>query len=159
MNGTVILLCGKIASGKSYYAQQLRESQKAVLLSSDELMLTLFEGKEGQHHDMLAERTHRYLLQLAAELAYGGCDVILDWGFWTAESRRTVRKLFAQKEIPTQLHYMDISPAVWQQRIRQRNALVEQGKVQAYYVDDGLLEKLNSRFEPPAPEEVDRYIR
>ncbi len=159
MNGTVILLCGKIASGKTHYAEQLKKETSAVLLSSDALMLTLFEGKEGLHHDMLAERAHRYLLQLAAELAENGCTVILDWGFWTAENRCAVRQYFSQREIPTQLHYMDVSDAVWQQRIRQRNALVEQGKVQAYFVDDGLLEKLNSRFEVPSPDEVDRYIR
>ena len=41
----VILICGKICSGKSTYAQQLRRENRAVVLSIDEVMLAFF----GQH--------------------------------------------------------------------------------------------------------------
>ena len=32
----VILICGKICSGKTYYARQLRDQYNAVILSTDE---------------------------------------------------------------------------------------------------------------------------
>ena len=52
----VILLCGKICSGKTTYAQRLRTEKNAVILSCDELMLTLFPQGAGEHHDLLAQR-------------------------------------------------------------------------------------------------------
>lgn len=41
----VIMVCGKICSGKSTYAECLRKKNNAVLLSIDEIMLAMF----GQH--------------------------------------------------------------------------------------------------------------
>lgn len=38
----VILICGKICSGKSTYAEQLRVQNNAVVLSTDEITLALF---------------------------------------------------------------------------------------------------------------------
>ncbi len=159
MENQVILLCGKIASGKSYYAATLQASQQAVLLSSDALMLTMFENQEGEYHDLLVARAKRYLLGLAEEILRGGCDVILDWGFWTKQSRAEIRQYFAKKQVPTTLHYLDIPNEIWQQRIAKRNAAVQRGEVQAYYVDEGLLQKLLERFEPPDDDEVDMYVR
>ncbi len=159
MPNQVILLCGKIASGKTHYAAALQASQRSVLLSSDALMLTMFENNEGEYHDLLAARAHRYLLALAEEIVRGGCDVILDWGFWTKQSRTEVRQYFAQRQIPTRLHYMDIADDIWRQRIAKRNAAVQRNEVQAYFVDEGLLQKLLGRFEIPTADEVDVYIR
>ncbi len=159
MPNQVILLCGKIASGKSHYATELQASQRAILLSSDTLMLTMFEHQEGEYHDLLAARAHRYLLTLAEEIVHGGCDVILDWGFWTKQSRNEIRQYFAQRQIPTQLHYLDVADDIWYKRIAKRNAAVQRGEVQAYLVDEGLLQKLLNRFEIPSADEVDVYIR
>ncbi len=159
MSNQVILLCGKIASGKSYYAAKLQASQRAILLSSDALMLTMFENQEGEYHDMLAARGHCYLLGLAEEIVRGGCDVILDWGFWTKQSRAEVRQYFAQRQISTQLHYIDVPEDTWLKRIAKRNAAVQRGEVEAYFVDEGLLRKLLGRFEAPSADEVDVHIR
>lgn len=159
MASQVILLCGKIASGKSHYASALQASQGGVVLSSDGLMLTMFENQEGAYHDLLAARGQRYLLRLAEEILRGGCDVILDWGFWTKQSREDVRQYFAKRQIPTKLHYLDVTDVIWRQRIAKRNAAVQRGDTQAYFVDDSLLQKLLGRFEAPSADEVDVYIR
>ena len=34
----VIAICGKVGSGKTYYARQMMQEQNAVLLSNDELL-------------------------------------------------------------------------------------------------------------------------
>lgn len=39
----VIMLCGKICSGKSFYAEQLKNRINGIVLSCDDLMLTLFD--------------------------------------------------------------------------------------------------------------------
>lgn len=42
---SVILICGKLCCGKTTYAERMRGRRKAVLLSVDEITLSLF----GQH--------------------------------------------------------------------------------------------------------------
>lgn len=159
MSNKAILLCGKIASGKSYYARQLSEALPAVILSCDDLMLTLFGGDAGERHDLLASRAQTYLFHLSLEILAAGRHVILDWGFWTKQSRDAARAFYESKKIPTELHYIHIDDTLLQAQIRQRNAAVADGSVQAYFVDAGLLAKLESRFEIPDETEVDVYHR
>ena len=42
----VFIMCGKLCSGKSTYANRIRQTHKAVILSIDEIMLTLLSGLE-----------------------------------------------------------------------------------------------------------------
>lgn len=152
----VILLCGKICSGKTTYAQSLRERLPAsVVLSCDELMLTLFPNGAGEHHDLLAERARQYHFTLSRQLIMSGADVILDWGFWTQAWRKEARAFYETYGIPCELHYLDVSPEVWQRHIAARNQAVLDGKTTAYFVDEGLLAKLASRFEEPSADEID----
>ena len=155
----VILLCGKICSGKSTYAARLkRERPSSVTLSCDELMLTLFPGGAGAHHDTLAERARDYQLRLSLQLIDSGVDVILDWGFWTRRWREEARAFYGARGIPCQLHYVDAAPDIWQRHIEARNSAVLNGQKGAYFVDEGLLAKLESRFEEPDGGEIDvRY--
>ena len=67
---TVILLCGKICSGKTTYAHQLLEKTPAVLLSSDQAVLKLFGMYLGDEHEKITARVEQYLL----ELSQGGFD-------------------------------------------------------------------------------------
>ena len=41
----VILICGKICSGKSTYAEQLRIKERAAVLSVDEIMLACLNSR------------------------------------------------------------------------------------------------------------------
>ena len=59
----VILLCGKICSGKSTYAEKIIQKEKAVLLSCDELMLAIFDPLLGDKHDIISDRVQKYLYQ------------------------------------------------------------------------------------------------
>jgi len=52
----VILICGKICSGKTTYAKNIMEKNKAVLLSVDEITLTLFGQHLGSEHDEIAKK-------------------------------------------------------------------------------------------------------
>lgn len=155
----VILLCGKICSGKSTYARQLKQAApSSVLLSCDDLMLALFPEGAGEHHDMLSARAREYLFSLSLEVLAGGSDVILDWGFWTKQWRDTARSFYRAHGIPVTLHYIDVAPDVWQRHIQERNRAVLSGKASDYAVDEGLLAKVSALFEEPGSDEVDvRY--
>ena len=59
----VILICGKICSGKSYYARQLAAERKARILSVDEEMLKINPtGLFGDKHEEVAAEVKAQLL-------------------------------------------------------------------------------------------------
>ncbi|MBR6968163.1 MAG: ATP-binding protein [Ruminococcus sp.] len=154
----VIMLCGRLCSGKTTYAAKLRGETGAVILSVDELMLSILGGDTGDMHNEYVRRTEKYLFAKAADIAAAGADVILDQGFWTRAERSFARSFFAERGISCELHYLTVSDEEWLRRIEERNKAVEAGKSSAYYVDGGLMEKFRSLFEPPAEDEADRII-
>ena len=154
----VILLCGKICCGKTTYAAKLRHSERAVILSADEITL-LFGQYLGHRHDEFVAKAQTYLLNKAVEIVHTGINVILDWGFWTQSSRHDTRKFFAEKGIDTEMHYLHLSDEEWHARIEKRNAVVSAGDGSAYFIDENLLRKCLDRFEAPAESEVDIFIK
>ncbi|MBQ8826972.1 MAG: ATP-binding protein [Oscillospiraceae bacterium] len=154
----VIMICGKLCSGKSTYAEKLKKNGKAVLLSVDELMLDILEPRLGDMHDEYVRRTKGYLLKKSLEVLASEADVILDWGFWSRHERESVKGFYSEKNICTELHYINVSDNEWTQRITRRNALVEAGETSAYYVDEGLAEKFRSLFEEPDKNEIDVQV-
>ena len=52
-----------------------------------------------------------------------------------------------------------MSPEQLRRNIAARNARVRSGEGGAYFVDEGLLRKMEARFEPPGAEETDRVLR
>ena len=89
--GKIIAICGKICSGKTYYAQSLKDKENAVILSCDELTNDLFDNNLGDSHDEMSERIWAYFYKKSAELVGIGCNVILDWGFWKRADRDNLR--------------------------------------------------------------------
>lgn len=154
----VILICGKICSGKSTYAETLRRQRKGVLLSVDEIMLSIFGQHCGELHDEYAQRTKDFLFAKSIELIESGIDVILDWGPWTKEGRADAKAYFTARNIECECHYIDISDELWQERIHKRNRAVLAGETLAYYVDDNLAAKFAARFERPSREEIDVWV-
>lgn len=151
----VYLICGKICSGKSTYAEQLRVQHNAVLLSTDEITLALFGQHCGDKHDDYVERTQNYLFNKSLELIEVEINVILDWGFWMKEERDYAREFYNSRNIECEFHYVDISDESWMARLKKRNCEVLAEKTSAYYVDDNLAEKFASIFEVPSEDEID----
>ena len=146
----IILLIGKICVGKTTYAKTLG----GMLISCDQLMQTLFPGGCGEHHDLLAERARKYLLDLARQCADVGVIPVVDFGFWTPALRQEAIDSLAGYDLDWR--WLDVSEDEWRRRIRKRNAAIEagQGNPSDYFVDDGLLEKVNRLFIPPTQEEL-----
>ncbi len=155
----VIMTCGKICSGKSTYAEGLRKSRNAVLLSIDEIMLAMFGQYVGEMHDEYVARTEKYLLGKSLEIIDSGINVVLDWGVWTKAERAEAREFYHSRGIDYELHYIDVSDAVWRERIAKRNKAISEGKINAYYVDENLAAKFGAIFEPPLEDEIDFLVR
>lgn len=147
----IILLIGKICCGKTTYAKSLPET---MLISCDQLMQTMFPGGCGEHHDMLAARARGYLLNLAGQCAEAGVTPVVDFGFWTPALRREA--IDALEGFELDWRYLNIPQDEWARRIAKRNAAIEagQGDPSDYFVDEGLLAKVNSLFVPPTQEEL-----
>ena len=104
----VIMTCGKICCGKTTYARKLEEELGAVVLSIDEVMLTLFPDGAREMHDTYALRTEQYLLSLSLEILRSGTDVILDWGLWTRAQRDRLREFYRANHFQSEIHYLRI---------------------------------------------------
>lgn len=154
----VILICGKICSGKSTYAERLRIDNKAVLLSVDEIMLALFGLYAGNKHDEYTEKIQSYLFEKSVDIIQSGINVILDWGFWSESSRSAAKEFYTARDIESEIHYIDVSDEVWKERITHRNKLVSKEEQKAYIIDDNLAAKFGDLFEPPAEDEIDVWV-
>lgn len=155
----IIAICGKICCGKSYYAKQIKEQENAVILSIDEVTYDLIDNEQGELYDAFAERINKYLMKKAVEIVKAGCNVILDWGFWTKAARQEITKYFNQFEIDVEWHYVDIEQSRWKQLIEERNNKIKnENGGSDFYVDEGLMEKLLSKFEEPTREEMNVWI-
>lgn len=157
MFGKVILICGKICSGKSTYAKKLCQERRAVILSVDEIMLSIFGQHCGDMHDEYAARTQKFLFEKSVELCESGLDVILDWGFWTRKSRECAKEFYKSRNIECEFHYIDVSDNTWNSYLKKRNDSVLSGKTLAYFVDKNLAAKFASRFEMPERDEIDLW--
>ena len=75
---------------KNLLRQSNKRKEKAVVLSCDELTKDLFDNDLGEKHDEMALRIWSYFKKKSVELVNVGCTVILDWGFWRLENRRSL---------------------------------------------------------------------
>ena len=87
----VILICGKICSGKSTYAKSLIKKNPAVLLSLDEITTLFFGPYGGAEHVTILDKARKYLFNKSLQIVESGIDVIIDWGFG---NKQTVRKQY-----------------------------------------------------------------
>ena len=154
----VYILCGKICSGKSTYSQKLRKSQKAVILSVDDITLTLLGQNGGDTLDIYVEKLEQYFFQKSVEIIETGINVILDWGFWTKAERDFAKEFYNSHGIEYEFHYISINDEEWYRRLDKRNNDVLEKKSDAYYVDEGLAEKFKSIFEIPTKNEIDFWV-
>jgi len=156
----IYLICGKICSGKSYYAKILKEKMNAVILSTDEVTYALINNEQGEFYNIFAQRVNDYLKKKAVEICKAGANVILDWGFWTRKEREEISAFISGFDVDYEWHYIDVSEDDWERNIDERNIRIQNGLGGSdFYVDDGLRRKVISLFEIPQKDEIDIWYR
>lgn len=154
--GKVIALCGKIASGKTYYANQIKESENAVVFSIDELTYYLFDNRKGENYIEITQRALNYFKEKSIEYTRKGINVILDIGLWTKKEREDISKFYTNNDVRFEIHYIDIDDKSWENNIYDRNKRIEDGnKGFDFYVTEGLKKKMYENWEEPTRDEVD----
>ena len=156
----LLCICGKIGCGKTYYANRLKEQEHAVILSTDEVTYDLTNNQQGDGYDEFAIRVNLYLRKKAVEIVNAGSTVILDWGFWTKENRKEIKRYGENNGVLVEMHYIDIDDKTWYENIEKRNNEVISGNGgSSFYVNEGLLNKVSSLFEIPEKEEIDIWYK
>lgn len=98
-------------------------------------------------------------MKKAVEIVKAGCNVILDWGFWTKAERQETTKYFNQFGIDVEWLYVGIGQLRWNQLIEERNNKIKNGNGGSdFYVDEGLLNKMLSKFEEPSKDEINVWF-
>ena len=155
----IILICGKICSGKTTYAKNIMEKNKAVLLSVDEITLTLFGQHLGNRHEEIAEKTEKYLYKKSVEIISLGINVIFDWGFWRKSQRKYAAEYFGNLGINIEWHYIDVDNEIWEKYVQKRNNTIENCSENNYFIDENIARKFWNNFEEPQKEEINIWYR
>lgn len=148
---TLHLLCGKIASGKSNLAERLGAESRAVVISEDRWLKTLFGDDMSTIADFvyrsekLRDAMHPHVLSLLST----GISVVLDFQANTVDSRAWLRSLADQAGVPHILHYLDVPDEVCKTRLRERN----RGGHHDFTVSDEQFDLITGHFKPPSADE------
>ena len=154
--GKVIIVCGKICSGKSYYSKSIKDSLNAVIISPDEATYELINNEQGDFYNVFSERLNNYLTKKVGEIAQAGANVIFERGLWTREDRKNIKEYYKNNGIECELRYVCVDNETWQKNIVERNKKITEGKGGSdFYLDEGLLKKLESKWEEPSKDEID----
>ena len=139
--GKVIIVCGKICSGKSYYSKSLKDSLNAVIISPDEATYELINNEQGEFYNIFSERLNKYLTKKVGEIAQAGANVIFERGLWTREDRKNVKEYYKNNGIECELHYVCVDNETWQKNIVERNKKITKGDNNANRRDNRILLK------------------
>lgn len=157
--GTMHIICGKAASGKTTLARELAVQHAAVLFCEDE-WLTLLGADIVTLADYVrhATRLRAALAPHATQLLRLGTSIVLDFAGNTPKDRAWARAIFEAAGAEHRLHVIEASDALCRARLRLRNATKPQG---LYYgeVSEALFDAVTRHFVPPSDEENFHVVR
>ena len=156
--GTLYLLCGKMAAGKSMLAKELANSRHAILLSEDQLLADLYPGQvqDVASYVRCSTQLKRALESHIGDLLCRGVSIVLDFPANTVRQRTWMRALITKTGAPHELHYLIVSDAECKSRLAKRAA--EQPERQATDTVE-MFDSITAHFQAPAPDEGFELIR
>ncbi len=154
--GKVVVVCGKICSGKSYYSRKIKDDLNAVIISPDEATYELINNEQGEFYNVFSSRLNKYLTKKVGEIALAGANVIFERGLWTSKDRKDIRDYYNNIGVPCEIHYVYVDDDTWKKNIDERNQRILSGNCESdFYLDEGLMKKLKSLWEEPTSDEYD----
>ena len=149
--GTLHLVCGKIAAGKSTMAKRLASESGTILISQDQWLSRLYPDELRSIPDMIkySARLRHAIGGHVADLLRSGLSVVLDFPANRVDWRRWMLDVAEEAGAPHILHYLEVPDEICRERLRGRNA----GGEHEYVVSDSEFEIIVARFQPPAEDE------
>jgi predicted kinase len=153
---TAHLIYGYLGAGKTTFAKRLEKEINALRFSPDEWMFELYGNNPpaelfSEYHkriDTIIERYWTNSLRL-------GLDVILDYGFWSRDSRDKTRAIITANGASHKLYFLDCPEHIQLERCQKRNHDL-QGSL---YIDDNTFEIFKARFEPLGDDEIAEVVK
>ncbi|WP_300000328.1 ATP-binding protein [uncultured Cedecea sp.] len=149
--GTLHILCGKIASGKSTLAAQLADHAGNIILSEDRWLSALFRESMNSVEDYIhySGRLKEAITPHIIALLQAGVTVVLDFPANTLASREWIMSIIKTSGARHQLHYLAVSDEVCKARLRKRNAAGEHD----FAATEAQFDFITAYFVEPQPEE------
>lgn len=153
----VLLLCGKVASGKTTFAKQYVETHpQTIILSVDECMYEVLRECPGRAARVIMEgNILRYFYSLSLQLLDQGFTVIIDHGYWLAQERKEAGAYFHTRNILATLCYIEIDEATQCQRLQYRNEHIENRKQNV--ITENMRKSFDPLFQEPNAKECESY--
>jgi predicted kinase len=162
----VHLVLGPVGAGKSTFARALSRERRAVRLTLDEWMTTLFRPDRPDHGvaPWYVERSARCIEQIwtVAEAVLGsGTTVVLELGLLTRRERESFYERVTTSGVPLTVHVVDAARAVRRERVAERNRV--RGPTFSMPVPPEIFELASDRWEEPDASECEgrtvRFLR
>ena len=90
------------------------------------------------------------------EIVKADANVIFERGLWTSKDRKDIRDYYNNIGVPCEIHYVCVDDDTWKKNIDERNQRILSGNGGSdFYLDEGLMKKLESLWEEPTSDEYD----
>ena len=159
-SGTLHLVCGKIAAGKSTLCARLlaEAAPGAVAIAEDDWTSRLFgkEMRDVADYVRVSAKLRAAMGPHVAALLRAGLDVVLDFPGNTRATRAFWRDVAESAGAPLLLHWLDVPDAICLARLACRNA---EGTHAFAGVTEAQFALITRAFEPPSEDEGIRILR
>jgi len=151
-NGTLIFFCGKMGAGKSTKSQQLALDRKAVLISEDEWLASLYPGQIASFEDYIkfSGLLKPLVKSLVQNILCSGTNVVMDFPANTVSQRKWFKAIVSEIDAPHELIYLNTSEEICLKQIAQR--CIERPD-RAKFDREEVFHHVTSFFEEPSAEE------
>jgi predicted kinase len=154
---TVHLVAGSTGAGKTTFSIRLAEQERALRLSIDEWMTTLFGPDQPTpiEFSWMMDRINRcetLMWATALEAARRGIGCVIDCGLTRAAHRQKFGDLAREAGLPVVLHWLDVDVEERWRRVERRNT--ERGETFRLEVTRPMFDFIEQMWEPPTAEEM-----
>src|SRR5688572_15652348 len=116
------LMVGLPGAGKTARAKEIETQHAALRLTADEWILTLYGSDlERPERDDVRVPVQIIQWQVAKRMLELGCNVILDWGFWSRSERAAYREEAESLGALVEIIFLDAPLNELWERISQRD--------------------------------------
>ena len=148
---TAHLIHGYLGVGKTTFARQLERDIPAIRFSHDEWMTRLYgDDPPAEQFADFYRRVYEQTEEVWSRCLELGLDVVLDFGFWTRQSRDETRAKVTALGAAARLYRLTCAEDEAWRRIEERNANL-QGSL---LIVRNTYEVLKERFQPLDPDEA-----
>jgi predicted kinase len=142
-------MVGLPGAGKTTRAEELAAAHRALRLTPDEWMISLFDGSQPDgKRDLLEGR----LIALALQALRLGTNVVLDFGLWSRDERSALRWLAMSAGASCQVIYVPVDKDTQRARIAHRQATAPHTTFPMTETD---LDGWQTQFQTPDAAELD----